>query len=252
MLLINATPTGTEALKNLILPGIGKFTIADNQKVEPSDHGCNFFVTEDSIGKPRAEVTTELLGELNPDSAPCALPGVNAATFIKDPSKLAQYNLVIGCDLTEEEMIKLGKVCADAGKSLIVAATFGLIGYVRLYKPEHVIIDSRPTGQIEGDLRLSRPFPELIEFASKFNLETLDKIQHKHVPFPVLLIKAKELWKTSHEGKMPGTFKEKDEFSRMVRKMSRDFNDEENFQEAVAHAPQCFVSGEVKYRRKLL
>lgn len=30
--LINATATGTEILKSLILPGIGKFTIIDDQK----------------------------------------------------------------------------------------------------------------------------------------------------------------------------------------------------------------------------
>jgi amyloid beta precursor protein binding protein 1 len=65
LLLINGTATGTEILKNLVLPGVGSFTILDGARVEEADLGRNFFVTLDSLGKPRAQVTTELLKELN-------------------------------------------------------------------------------------------------------------------------------------------------------------------------------------------
>ena len=37
--LLNATATGTETLKNLILPGIGSFTIVDGSKVKGEDVG---------------------------------------------------------------------------------------------------------------------------------------------------------------------------------------------------------------------
>ena len=37
--LINATATGTEILKNLILPGIGSFTVVDGNKVQGEDAG---------------------------------------------------------------------------------------------------------------------------------------------------------------------------------------------------------------------
>lgn len=38
--LINATGTGTEILKSLVLPGIGAFTIVDGKKVTEEDTGC--------------------------------------------------------------------------------------------------------------------------------------------------------------------------------------------------------------------
>ena len=38
--LINATGTGTEILKSLVLPGIGAFTIVDGKKVTEEDIGC--------------------------------------------------------------------------------------------------------------------------------------------------------------------------------------------------------------------
>ena len=37
--LINATATGTEILKNIILPGIGSFSIVDGNKVKGEDVG---------------------------------------------------------------------------------------------------------------------------------------------------------------------------------------------------------------------
>lgn len=54
--LLRCDPAGVEALKNLILPGVGSFTIVDDKKVEDRDLGNNFFITVDDIGKSRAEV----------------------------------------------------------------------------------------------------------------------------------------------------------------------------------------------------
>lgn len=58
---------GVETLKNLVLPGIGGFTIVDPATVTQSDLGVNFFLEEESLGKLRAEETCRLLRELNPD-----------------------------------------------------------------------------------------------------------------------------------------------------------------------------------------
>lgn len=44
--LINATATGTEILKNLVLPGIGSFTIIDGHQVSGEDAGNNFSFRE--------------------------------------------------------------------------------------------------------------------------------------------------------------------------------------------------------------
>lgn len=58
---------GAEALKNLVLPGVGGFTIVDPATVLETDLGVNFFLEEQSLGKSRAEETCRLLKELNPD-----------------------------------------------------------------------------------------------------------------------------------------------------------------------------------------
>mgnify|MGYP005991438941 CR=1 FL=1 len=60
ILLVQADSVGTETLKNLVLPGVGAFTILDDFIVDENDCGCNFFVEEKSLGKPRAEVNTKI------------------------------------------------------------------------------------------------------------------------------------------------------------------------------------------------
>ncbi len=58
---------GVETLKNLVLPSIGNFTIADSAKVTEADLGINFFLRPQSLGQSRAEECKQLLEELNPD-----------------------------------------------------------------------------------------------------------------------------------------------------------------------------------------
>ncbi|KAL8953296.1 MAG: hypothetical protein Q9183_007338, partial [Haloplaca sp. 2 TL-2023] len=69
VLLLNSGPgvVGVEILKNLILPGVGSFTIVDEAEVAEEDLGINFFLTDESLGKPRADETCNYLTELNPD-----------------------------------------------------------------------------------------------------------------------------------------------------------------------------------------
>ena len=68
ILLINNGPgvTGVETLKNLVLPGVGQFSILDSNIVSEADLGVNFFLEDESLGKFRAEETVKYLRELNP------------------------------------------------------------------------------------------------------------------------------------------------------------------------------------------
>lgn len=64
LLLLRATSTGSEILKNLVLAGIRGFTIVDNQPITPLDSN-NFFVDTSKNCK-RGEIITNLINELNP------------------------------------------------------------------------------------------------------------------------------------------------------------------------------------------
>lgn len=65
LLVIGATATSTSLLKNLVLPGVGHFTLLDPHKTTHQDVGNNFFLELDSVGKPKAAEAVRLLAELN-------------------------------------------------------------------------------------------------------------------------------------------------------------------------------------------
>ena len=73
--MIGATATSTSTLKNLVLPGIGHFTILDPNDVAVEDVGNNFFLAVESIGRPKAVETSRWLSELN--------DGVDSAAEVK-------------------------------------------------------------------------------------------------------------------------------------------------------------------------
>lgn len=65
--LLGTMPAGVEAVKNLVLPGIGFISIVDDKQVTKRDLGNNFFVTEEQLGQPMCEVVCKNLLEMNPD-----------------------------------------------------------------------------------------------------------------------------------------------------------------------------------------
>lgn len=76
-------------LKNLVLPGIGAFTILDGQNVTDFDVGNNFFIEPDSKGKSRAEKEIKTLCELNPSVKGYAIHEVG---FSQTPRSRVTFN----------------------------------------------------------------------------------------------------------------------------------------------------------------
>lgn len=77
VLVIGGNATATSMLKNLVLPGIGQFTILDDKPIDAADLGNNFFLEAGSsqIGNARAAEAVRYLAELN--------DGVKASAIVK-------------------------------------------------------------------------------------------------------------------------------------------------------------------------
>ena len=73
VLLLGAEPTGSETLKNLVLPGLGLVAVVDGGDVTASDLASNFFVEPAALGRKRADVDVQLLCEMNPDGPRAAV-----------------------------------------------------------------------------------------------------------------------------------------------------------------------------------
>ena len=61
VLLLGAGPAGTETLKNLVLPGVGRVVVVDDERAAAADLGNNWFVEPAARGRPRPAAGAERL-----------------------------------------------------------------------------------------------------------------------------------------------------------------------------------------------
>ncbi|KAJ9292739.1 hypothetical protein DTO271G3_8438 [Paecilomyces variotii] len=229
---------GVEALKNLVLPGIGGFTVVDPATVTETDLGVNFFLEEGSLDKSRAEETCRLLKELNPD-VDGSFYKEHIAELLQRPGFLQEYKLVIISGPIKRS--SLDAVCNEArslGIPVIYTRSVGFYSTFSVQLPaEFPIVETHPDPESTQDLRLVNPWPELAAAGARVtDLDKLDDHQHGHVPYILLLLHYLAKWRESHDGKAPANYKEKTQFREMVRAGARTNNPEggeENFDEAV-------------------
>ncbi|OPL21377.1 nedd8-activating x1 enzyme e1 regulatory subunit isoform, partial [Mytilus galloprovincialis] len=180
--LVNVSAVGTEILKNMILPGVGSFTIVDGNKVSGEDVGNNFFLTKDNIGESRAKAATELLSELNDDVSGDFVEESAEKLIRANPDFFSRFTLVIATNLCERELLELDSLLSKRNIPLLVCRSYGFIGYMRIVIKEHTVIESHPDSAHE-DLRLDRPFPRLVEYCNSIDLESMDQKEHSHTPW---------------------------------------------------------------------
>ncbi|TRM57388.1 hypothetical protein BD626DRAFT_515098 [Schizophyllum amplum] len=228
ILVISGTATCTSILKNLVLPGIGHFTILDAAKVTPEDAGNNFFLeAQSSIGKSRAEEAVRLLGELNDGVDGKANTASLDDILEKDTAYLTSFTVVIAHNLPAKQLSRLSTILweAESAPTLAIVRSAGFVADFYLQYREHAIIESH--SETMPSLRISKPFPSLLEYAESLDFEKMDSTDHAHIPFVVILVRAMEDWKNTK------TFKES------VLAMKKKF-DEENFDEAEGQAYRCW------------
>lgn len=88
-------PTGTEALKNLVLGGIAAFTVVDGSDVGAADSGNNFMVDSGDVGRNRAAAVAGPLRELNENVAGACVEEDPMALLEAQPAFFHRFTLVI-------------------------------------------------------------------------------------------------------------------------------------------------------------
>ena len=140
ILVISGTATSTSILKNLVLPGIGHFTILDDARVSPEDAGNNFFLeAQDSIGKLRAEEEVRLLRELNDSVDGQANTNPLEELLDKDPGYLTSFSIVIAHNLPGRLLTRLADLLweADSSPTLAVVRSAGFVAEFFLQYHNH-------------------------------------------------------------------------------------------------------------------
>ncbi|KAF8123015.1 hypothetical protein EV363DRAFT_1229758 [Boletus edulis] len=245
VLVISGRATSTSILKNLVLPGIGHFTILDHDTVSHADAGNNFFLNGfDSIGKNRASEAVPLLAELNDSVEGCADTRTLSAVLDTDPAWLASFTIVIAHNLENALLERLSSLLWSdpARPPLVVVRSAGFLGEFFTQFHEHTIIESH--SENPPSLRIDKPFPALRDHALALDFDAMDPTEHGHIPYVVILVRVLEEWKKSHDGKPPQTTAERQEFKKRILAMKVK-SDEENFDEAEAQAYRCWTETKV-------
>ncbi|QRW07351.1 NEDD8-activating enzyme E1 regulatory subunit [Ceratobasidium sp. AG-Ba] len=195
LLVVGSSATSSSILKNLVLPGVGHFTILDHQKVTPEDVGNNFFLEVGSIGKPRAEEAVRLLLELNDSVHGVANTSDIEDVLTNDPSYILGFTLIITHNLADGPLRKLASLLWSnpTHPPLIVARTAGFLADFTIQVHEHAVVDSH--SENAPSLRIDKPFPELLEHSLALDFATMDPTDHGHVPYVCILIRAMHDWK---------------------------------------------------------
>ncbi|KAF8996001.1 hypothetical protein BDQ17DRAFT_1310631 [Cyathus striatus] len=247
LLILSSSATSTSVLKNLVLPGIGSFTILDASLTTPEDAGNNFFLEADeSIGKPRAEEAVRLLSELNDD-----VQGHAEVRSLEDVLQkeeggerwLRSFSLVISHNVEPTLLERVSKLLWEEGEDappLVVVRSAGFLAEVYIQLQEHTIIESH--SETAPSLRIDKPFPALKDYSLSLDFENMDPTDHGHVPYVIILARALEGWKKAHDGNLlPTSYPEKQEFKKSLLAMKLKI-DEENFDEAEAQAYRAYTA----------
>ncbi|KAI9465656.1 hypothetical protein BJY52DRAFT_476321 [Lactarius psammicola] len=236
VLVIGFSATATSILKNLVLPGIGHFTLLDHRDVSPADAGNNFFLEgPTSIGRSRAEEAVRLLAGLNDNVDARADTRDVADILASDPSYFFGFSLIITHNLSPILLKRLAKLlwANPSAAPLIPVRSAGFLAEFYVQFHIHEVIESH--SETSPSLRIDKPFPALLQAARALDLNAMDTTDHGHIPYVYILVRALEDWKATHNGLPPQTHAEKQEFKSNLNAQKRTL-DEENFEEAVAQA----------------
>ncbi|KAG2142940.1 hypothetical protein DEU56DRAFT_884437 [Suillus clintonianus] len=245
LLVISGSATSTSILKNLVLPGIGHFTILDHAKVSHSDAGNNFFLEGfDSIGKSRSEEAVRLLSELNDGVEGRADTRTLESILESHPEFITSFTIVIAHNLDHTLLNKLSALLWKDAKypPLMVVRSAGFLADFYIQFHEHTIIESH--SETSPSLRIDKPFPALREHALSLEFDKMDPTEHGHIPYVVILVRALEDWKKSHDGSLPKSYEERQQFKKGILALKVK-GDEENFDEAEAQAYRCWTETKI-------
>eukprot|EP01137_Pigoraptor_chileana_P036644 Opistho-2@32587 len=115
-----------ETLKNCVLAGVHSVTILDSHIVQWEDLGANFFLSEEDVGKNRAEAAVEKVRALNPM---VKITTDTADISTKDDEYFSQFDIACIFDLGLTETMRVNNICREKNVKFFAGSVFGMYGF---------------------------------------------------------------------------------------------------------------------------
>ncbi|XP_034297189.1 ubiquitin-like modifier-activating enzyme 7 isoform X1 [Pantherophis guttatus] len=127
---------GVEIAKNVILAGVKSVTLHDQDDAQWSDLSSQFYLSENDLGKNRAEVSQKHLSKLNSNVE--VIPHTSELT----ENFLATFKVVVLTNSSLKEQLDISDFCHTNQICFVLANTKGLAGQVFCdFGEEHVVYD---------------------------------------------------------------------------------------------------------------
>ncbi|KAG6833427.1 hypothetical protein H0H87_006793 [Tephrocybe sp. NHM501043] len=194
ILVVRLKGTATEAIKNMVLAGIGKLIIVDGEKVTEEDLGAGFLFRDEDVGKDRLEAAKSRIESLNP---------LVTVETITDASVLEGNHFE---DLVRRvDLIRMNEVCRRNSTPFYAGGTYGLLGYIfcDLLSHDYIAPDRSAPKEAPKNVKKTTAYPPL-EIALRHRWTDLTKRQTKEVK-PEIVFSILAIWQyqSLHAGSLP-------------------------------------------------
>ncbi|KAL1758430.1 hypothetical protein FB107DRAFT_288545 [Schizophyllum commune] len=217
ILVINLKGVAAEAIKNIVLAGIGRLVIVDPAAVAEEDLGACFFFRDEDVGKKRVEAAKSRVESLNPlvtvetISDGSVLDGSALDTLIQT------VDLVCITDSSRAELSRVNEACRRLRKPFYSGGSYGLLGYIfcDLLRHEFISPDRTGTKDVPRSVKVSVEYPSLQE-ALQHKWSTMTKRQTKEVN-PAILFTILAIWEfEARNGRLPTGVKDADSLEQLA------------------------------------
>ncbi|EIW80911.1 hypothetical protein CONPUDRAFT_103924 [Coniophora puteana RWD-64-598 SS2] len=205
ILVVRLRGTATEAIKNIVLAGIGKLIIVDEDDVSEEDLAAGFFYRDEDVGKKRVEAAKARIENLNPLVTVVSSPQISLLDAEKLDEIVQDVDLVCVTDWDRKGLCQINETCRRFGKPFYAGGTFGLLGYIFCDLLKHDYITPDRTSQKDGpkNVKTSALYPPL-HLALRHRWSGLTKRQTKELN-PSLIHTILAIWEyqEQHSGSLP-------------------------------------------------
>lgn len=205
ILVVRLKGTATEAIKNMVLAGIGKLVIVDTEEVAEEDLGAGFLFRDEDVGKKRLDAAKSRVESLNPlvivetMSNPSVLEGEDFDALIQ------AVDLVCVTDWDRDGLIRMNNVCRRFRKPFYAGGTFGLLGYIfcDLLSHDYISPDRSASKDKPQNVKKTAVYTTL-QTALHHQWSGMTKRQTKEV-HPAVLFSILAIWQyqSLHDGTLP-------------------------------------------------
>ncbi|KAI0755292.1 hypothetical protein C8Q80DRAFT_423967 [Daedaleopsis nitida] len=205
ILVVRLKGAATEAIKNIVLAGIGRLVVVDADDVAEHDLGAGFFFRDEDVGRKKVDVAKARIESLNP---------LVAVETVSDPSVLendaletllAGVDLVCVTDLDRDTLVRLNDTCRRMNKPFYAGGTYGLLGYIfcDLLQHDYIAPDRSAQKDAAKNVKVTATYTPL-RTALQHRWTGMTRRQTKEVnpaiPFSVLAVWE---YQATHGGALP-------------------------------------------------